>query len=295
MNNEKYEKVRNYHLKWFLFCLALAGLIVAVGLADNAALAGGLKSRSVVYQVTYSDRRIVNLSTPPATDKGILLVTKITATNSALPGYETISTGNTPIEELNPQRTVEQQMRWDCSEWVIGNRRNPKASVVRWEAPQGRTAVRIQNVLHWVTESGNQIKTAQARLKSAKTPDAITLALRDLDNARRAQQQATMAVGELQADLLRGGISTGNFPPPRQHVLPDNAVDTLTTSPSGYPPNQPVLRSHVNIGGYFGGGGLGGWNRNRWNWPVAGNIDIYQETPNPDYDTGPRVIIREQK
>ena len=260
MNNEKYGNFRNFRLKCFLYCQSLVAIMIAIAMVNDITLAKKPQSISVVYQVTYSDRRIVNLSTPPATEKGILLVTKITSTNSALPGYETISTGNTPIEELNPQRTVEQQMRWDGSAWVIGNRRSPGVPIVRWRPPLGKTAVRVQNVLHWVTESGNQIKIAQTRLKAAKTQDAITLALRDLQRAREAQQQATLAVGELQADLLHGGISTGSFSPPRGHVLPGNAVDRLSpspTSPNGYPPNQPILRSYVNMGGYFGGVGTG--------------------------------------
>lgn len=290
MNNEKYERIKNFRLKCLLYCWALAVLLNTTGLANDTLLAGDSQSRSVLYQVTYSDRRIVNLTTPPAAEKGILLVTRITATSSALPGYETRSTGNTPIEEFNPQRTVEQQMRWNGSQWVVGSSVNAKITVARLQGPQGRTAVRIQNVLHWITESGNHIKDAQARLKASKASEAILLTLRDLKHARQTQRQATMAVGELKANLLHGEISVGSFPPPRKHVLPYNAVEMLTA-----PGNQPVLRSEVNIGGYFGDRGRRGWKSNKWRWPVAGNVDVYQETPNPDYDTGPRVIIREQK
>ncbi len=281
-----------------VFYLILAGGLAVICVTDSPARAGGAESRTVLYQVTYADRRIVNLTTPPTTDRGILLVTRITSTNSALPGYETVSTGNTPIEELNPQRTVEQQLSWNGSAWVAEGDQNAQKPTMPLQGSQGRTAVRVQNVLHWVTESGNQLKTAQARLETAKKQDDIILALRDIERASQALKLATLAVGELQTTLLKGGISTGSMPPPTaDQVLPDNAVDTLATSPDGYPPNQPVLKSHVNVSGYVGGlGTWGGWSpRGRDAWPIAGDVDVYQETPNPDYDTGPRVIIREQK
>ena len=289
-NGNFYRKSRK---KFFCYLqlTALAAVILTV-----AGIAVASESESVVYQVTYSDRRIENHTTPPDTNKGILLVTEIKSTNSALPGYETISTGNTPIEELNPQRTVERQMYWNGSAWTTIDKKNSKPPAVQWQGPNGTVAVRVQNVLQWVTESGNQIKIAQVRLRSAKNPEAITLAIRDLEQALQSQQQAVLAVGELQANLLKGGISTGNFPQPQQPVPVCGGADTVSTSSDGYPPNQPVLRSHVNVNGYLGGwGGWGGYPGRRWAWPVAGNVDVYQEMPNPDYDTGPRVIIREQK
>lgn len=290
VKSEQNKKIDSFCLKWWAFA---AGLIIAIGPVNEATLASDSQSESVVYQVTYSDRRIVNLPSPPRTNKGILLVTKISTTRSALPGYETISTGNTPVEELNPQRTVEKQMWWDGSAWVSENKPGPRSSTPQLHKPEGIMAVRVQNVLHWVMLSGNQITIAQARLRAAKKNSDITLALRDLEQARHAQQQAILAVGELQAILLRGGVSTGATPQPLRNVPPaSTSTATLSTAPNGYPPNQPVLKSRVSVGGYLGNWNAGG---SEWGWPMGGAVDIYQETPNPDYDTGPRVIIREQK
>ncbi|GEM_PF-2219803 len=277
----------------------LTGLMCVVLLLIASRGMAGRQSSSTVYQVTYADRRIVNLPAPPGTNEGVLLVTRISTTRSALPSYETTSTGNAPIEQLNPARTVEQQMRWDGKAWVAGNKPSKARPTVQWQKPQSRTAVQVQNVLLWVTESGNKIRIAQARLDQAKGPQAIALALRDIQQALHAQQQATLAVGQLQATLGQKGVATGRqtsaaTPTACQSAYPQSTMgngDVVSTSPSGYPPNQPVLRSRVSVGGYFGDWHTGSGN---WPWPVGGTADIYQETPNPDYDTGPRVIIREE-
>ena len=277
----------------------LAWLMCTVLLLQASPSLAGQRSSSAVYQVTYADRRIENLPAPPRTNEGILLVTRISTTRSALPSYETTSTGNAPVEQLNPARTVEQQMQWDGKGWVAGNKPAQARPGAGRQKPQNLTAVRVQNVLLWVTESGNKIRIAQARLNQAKGPQAVTLALRDLAQALHAQQQATLAVGQLQAALGQNGVATGmQVPTAGPGSCPSIQTQstmgnggTVSTSPSGYPPNQPVLRSRVNVGGYFGNWQSGSGN---WPWPVGGTADIYQETPNPDYDTGPRVIIRKE-
>ena len=115
-----------------------------------------------------------------------MLVTRISTTRSALPSYETTSTGNAPVEQLNPARTVEQQMQWDGKGWVVRSKPAQARPGAGRQKPQNLTAVRVQNVLLWVTESGNKIRIAQARLNQAKGPQAVTLALRDLTQALHA-------------------------------------------------------------------------------------------------------------
>lgn len=283
------------------------------------------QSTSVIYQVTYTNKSIQNHNDPPKTNKGILMVTRITRTNSSLPSTETISTGNQSMEMLNPGRTQETQLTWNGQAWIPAVKLQPKAKPAptasparapggqtstaapaetlhsptpRRVSPQAMNAVEVrkkmQEIMELLSVSERAIRQAETQVAMvANTPSAAQNAQKSLAQARQTQQQIMTTLIQLKGQL---GIRHPQAPA-------QAAASTPSTAPPAQPGfwqpkdlNRPIippatLNTNIAVSGNVGYGWPGACG-----WPfLGGNVMIQKQEPNPDFDVGPRVIIREQE
>ncbi|MBN1553865.1 MAG: hypothetical protein JXA11_03915 [Phycisphaerae bacterium] len=301
---------------WWLL-VAICAVVFGISIPCRSDNPQG-ESSSVIYQVTYSDKSIRNLPDPPTTNQGILMVTRITRTNSSLPSTETVSTGNQSMEMLNPGRTQETQLTWDGLAWTSAVKISspplpapPPAAAARQRVPSlkkpgaaqrdlppsrgpqrnmtsGEVCDEIQKIMELLSVSERALREAEQKLVSGvDVPQDADAATRALEEAREAQQKAMTTVIQLKSSLRQSPMQTAG------------TTNTLrTTAPrKSYDPNRPILPpptldTNINVNGIYGGGWPGGG----WGWPgFGGNVMIQSQQPNPDFDVGPRVIIREQK
>lgn len=202
---------------WRQLCswwLVLTVLIVAAWLIcpPNVSAEGPVSSETF-YQVTYKDRTIKNLPDPPDTNEGIVMVVRVSRFESSLPGYETISTGNQPVESLNPGRTVNTKLRWDGEAWIdpqeaqrvqVDPQNKPRNHDQAETRHRKELLSRIQQVLEMVSSAEQSVASAQKQLDAAgQDPQAIRKARDALHQAKTSQQQAFVALMKLQVELSR--------------------------------------------------------------------------------------------
>lgn len=269
------------------------------------------ESTTVFYQVTYQDKTVENLPEPPTTNEGILMVTRITRTNSSLGGTKTVSTGNQSIEMFNPGRTQETQLRWDGSAWRPAVRLSdhppspsrrktgrpaddgtePKESSAPRPAARplspDEIAAQMQKIMELIGISDRALRRAEQSLAAADSPQAIRAAEKALEEARQAQQSVLTELVLLKAALR-------DQPPARRYSsLAPTTPPVSAGNDSAYDPNRPITPPPT-LDTSIGVSGWGGWPDEPWGWP-GGNVMIQTQQPNPDFDTGPRVIVREQE
>ncbi|MCD4824387.1 MAG: hypothetical protein K8S55_07260 [Phycisphaerae bacterium] len=263
MNACELEKLLKRNWKW------LGGLAILLGatwLANELAPAAEpTTSTDVFYQVTYTDRTIKNLPEAPRTNVGVMMVTRVAHFTSSAPQYNTVSTGNAPLEVLNPSRTVSTKLKWDGKAWVAAVKAPPtrQKAPAAGPAPPADIATELQKIRQAVAAAEKAIALADKALStSASNPAALT-------NAREALADAKKSLATVRQQIQTVAAK----------------VNTPSRAP-GPPAGPPAtLSTDLHVEGY------GGWGRRRWGWG-CGNVSIHKEEPNPDYDTGPRVIIR---
>jgi hypothetical protein len=147
-------------------------------------------------------------------------------------------------------------------------------------------------------EGERKLNVAMAHPEAGPASGFYYVAYADTDNDGRPDKLIARSPFA-QADRP-GGWTKWSFKTDHQRVYVGNAWDrpdtrVYSTTPDcvgedGYDPNKPTLSTDVWFSGYVGGedGFCGGKY-----WPYLSNIRVHEERPNPDYDTGPRVIIRE--
>lgn len=257
--------------EWMTCGSVLAVMAVGMLYLTSRVSAGQDSNATVYYQVTYKNGEIKDLPSPPKTGEGILMVVKFVRYDKELPSAETVSTGNQPIEMLNPPRTSSTQFTWNGQAWVPAiEPRQPRSA-----RPAGRTARAASVSADPYAQAEQYLTAARKAVKQAR----IDLSAGQTDQARQQLDRAAEQHQQLAVALARLRVA------PRPAVADRPARDPHTPNP---PP--PVLRGATDYNGPVepaGWGGLGGW-------PYFGNVSTYTERPNPDYDTGPRVIIREQ-
>jgi hypothetical protein len=321
MNVQQQKKIHRTLWLWWLVVICFATLLWMTVPCWSDDPRG--QSTSVIYQVTYKDKTIKNLTDPPTTNENILMVTRITRTNSSLPSTETISTGNQPMEMYNPGRTQETQLRWNGQAWTpavivkskpkpvpaAAPRPTPPRDVIQTpleesvvadggvpprqripRRPANIAEIRdtVQEIMELLSVSDRALHQAQQQVAMAgEDPEAIRDAGESLARARKAQQEVTTNLIQLKMSL---GIRQN---PPRPRVA--QASPASPGAPT-YDPNRPitpppVLNTNIAVNGAFGYGWPGACG-----WPYfGGNVMIQKQEPNPDFDTGPRVIVREQE
>lgn len=263
---------RKQLLEWLTCATVLAVMGVGMLYLTSRVAAGQDANATVYYQVTYENGEIKDLPTAPQTNQGILMVVKFVRYDKELPSAVTVSTGNQPVEMLNPARTTSTQLTWNGQAWVnaVAPRTpqpNSQAPATAPPAAQPRRDDPTAELEEHLTVARRAVEQARIDLAAGKTADAQ----KQLSRAIDAHQQLSAAIARLR---VSPAVATARA----------NAQDpNVPQSP------PPVLRSETNYSGPVdpGWGGLGGW-------PYFGNVSTCSERPNPDYDTGPRVIIREQ-
>jgi hypothetical protein len=319
MDTPRHKRIRRILWAWWLVLVVFLVVLwsAAPARADDDPQGS---SSSVIYQVTYQDRSIRNLTEPPKTDKGILMVVRITRTNSALPSSETVSTGNQSVEMLNPGRTQMTQLEWDGKAWTSAvkikdpppdsptpiRKRSaaepaPAADPTATPPPRERpispreVSEKLQKVMELLGVADRAIQQAESQIAILRqdSPAAATSTQQAITEARKAQQEIVSTVIDLKDQLAK------IRPDPVAEKDAAAAAPTESTAEPGEPAYDPnrvvpppaVLRTNVDA--------TGCWENSGWSgcpgWPYFGSASIYTEEPNPDYDVGPRVIIREQK
>jgi hypothetical protein len=282
--------VRKRYRQAWLWLGVVAMFLVGIGLAwlvRPASAETRDESTSVYYQVTYADGEIKDLATAPRTNTNILMVTKITQYQSDLVGYEAVSTGNQTIESLNPTRTVQTQLEWDGTSWAPAVKprqqapAQPAAAPVRpaGGAEQPLPASSAALLEQSLAEAARAIAEADQKLSTAAAePGGLTAARKALARAMAALQTSQ----QIASRASQPGATTpaGSAGPSRDVASGYRSV----TKP------QPVLTTTVNAEAMPWAypcmpGGWGEW---------GGNASVVTQQPNPDYDIGPRVIIREE-
>lgn len=243
------------------------------------------ESTSVYYQVTYTGGTIKDLASAPRSNTNIVMVTKITQYQSDLPGYEAVSTGNQTIESLNPTRTIQTQLEWDGTSWapaVKPRQQTPAPASPAPTSPAGGatippdTAGQLEQSL---AEAARAVAEADAKLNTAAAEPG------GLEAARKALARAMAALQTSQQ--LASRAAQPNTTTPAGSAGPTRNV---ASGYSGVTKPHPVLTTAVNAESLPWAypcmpGGWGEW---------GGNASVVTQQPNPDYDTGPRVIIREE-
>lgn len=168
-------------------------------------------SGTIYYQVTYSDGKVEQRNTPPPTQAGIEQVSRVARYEPELPSYETLSTGNAPVENLNPGRTVTTEMTWDGQKWTPQVTDNPiKAAQRRREGtprPQPQPASvaddavraeKLTQAIQAVNRLGESLDAIDQTLANG-TADAAAKARLELLHARQLQAKAMAALIAMQA------------------------------------------------------------------------------------------------
>ena len=227
-------------------CLFLCMMFPAILYSDGRRDSGV----SVLYQVTRNDRSVRNQPDPPGSNEGIRMVIKIVRYDSALPGTETVSTGNQQIEKLNPPRIIKTQLKWNGRKWVPAI--TPERKVARTPSATSATLSLAMGELERVAEElqGEPDKKDLARLEKSLRNVIAVLSL--------VGKQVDGAGNERHGDQSDGPPAT--------------------------------LRERVKAEGELRRGSR--YHRGRVG--IDGAVDIETEEPNPDYDVGPRVKIREK-
>jgi len=315
MNMQRQKKIHRILWLWLLGVISFAVLLWLTAPCGADDPQG--ESASVIYQVTYKDKSIQNLNDPPTTNKDILMVTRITRTNSSLPSTETVSTGNQSMEMLNPGRTQETQLRWNGQAWtpavkikanskptpppaspapppaeenvVTDGNDLPRRRASRHSTNIAEVRDKIQQIMELLSVSDRALHQAEQQVAmAADTPDAAQNAERSLAQARQAHQEVMTNLIQLKSSL--GLLQAQPVNPPVAQAAPG------PQSNPPYDPNRPItppptLNTNIAVNGNFGYGWPGACG-----WPYfGGNATIQTQEPNPDFDTGPRVIVREQK
>lgn len=319
MNMQRHFKMHRILWLWWLGVLSF-GVLLWLSAPCEADDPEG-ESSSVIYQVTYTDKSIQNLNDPPATNKDILMVTRITSTNSSLPSTETVSTGNQSMEMFNPGRTQETQLHWDGRTWTpavkIKAKPRPAPAMASSAPPTSEESVaaygnelppqtvsrrpmnasdireKMQEIMELLSVSDRALRQAEQQVAmAADTPAAAQEAERSLAQARKAHQDVMTGMIQLKTSL---GLLQA---PPANCAVAQTSPDPQPQQNQPYDPNRPitppaVLNTNIAVNGAFGSGY--GW-PGACGWPYfGGNVAIQNQEPNPDFDTGPRVIVREQE
>ena len=220
-------------------------------------------STSVYYQVTYKNKSVRDLSLPPKTNKDIISVTKIVTFRSSLPGYETVSTGNTHIQDLNPVRTVSTSLIWNGKSW---------SPAVRLPEPTDKSSTlavgQIKKLAQNLVDLGAKIDAIDNQLNDFANPNAPDNLRKLAANVKTLKNSALQNLVTLINGKSAGAQKCANYKIP------------------------PILRSNI----YFTGLGLGYLRicPNCSSVLPFGSASIQIQQPNPDYDQGPRVKIREK-
>lgn len=325
MNMQRQKKMHRILWLWWLGILGFS-ILLWTGSPSEADDPQG-RSSSVIYQVTYQDKSIRNLPDPPDTNEGILMVMRITRTNSSLPRTETLSTGNQSMELLNPGRTQETQLHWNGQSWtpavkikpkpvtpsaypvrparfappkpeessvnqnvIADDGVSPRARATDHERNPTELREKIQRIMELLSVSDRALRRAEQQVAmAANAPEAMQNAEQSLVEARQAHQEAMTNIIQLKSSLGLRRTRKANLTAVAQ-------TPTATPQPP-YDPNRPitpppVLNTNIAANGYCGGYGWPG----ACGWPCfGGNVMIQSQQPNPDFDAGPRVIIREQE
>ncbi|NBB95968.1 MAG: hypothetical protein GVY16_09565 [Planctomycetes bacterium] len=189
---------------WLIGLAAMTAVLLLAGSfaeAEDALPVDG----TIYYVVTYSDGTIEQRSAPPPTDAGIRSVSRVARYEPELPSYETATTGNEPVEVLNPGRTVTTEMHWNGRLWVAQVTDSPiKRAARRRQAPPRQAAAstldvrRVADAIEAVNRLGEAIDAARQQLDAAD-PDAKAKAQLQLTRASNLHQQATAALIALQS------------------------------------------------------------------------------------------------
>ena len=245
-----------------------AGIISAtssnVALAEKTEKQKSIRkiSTSVYYQVTYKNKTIRDLSAAPTTNKDILSVTKIVTFRSSWPGYETVSTGNTHIQNLNPVRTVSTSLMWNGKSWA------PAVNLPEPTDKSSSLAVsEIKKLAKNLVDLDSKLNAVDNQLNDFANPNAP-------DNLRKLASEMKSIKNKALKNLLI--------------LVNGKSANSAKCKPYRAP---AVLTDNI----YFSGLGLG-YLRICPNCscvlPFSASVRVQQ--PNPDYDERPRVKIRQK-
>lgn len=168
--------------------------------------APAVPSGTVFYQVTYNDGTIRNLPAVPTENGGIHSVLRVARYEPELPGYVAVSTGNTPVEVLNPGRTARNSMHWDGQAWVadLAPTPPPKAGAAADPAALRAVLADLQACLAQLDAIGEDIQAARAAPGGDATtrPAAPNPALAKAEADRRKAVLLLMRAQARLADLV---------------------------------------------------------------------------------------------
>ncbi len=238
-------KGRRLRWTWLIVMAAMAAVLLIGGslasAQDELPVAG-----TIYYQITYSDGTVEQRSTPPPTKAGIQSVSRVARYEPELPSYETASTGNAPVENLNPGRTVMTEMTWDGSKWAPQITDSPIKAAQRRRrgeaappsaadaAAKARHAQQLATAMEAVNRLGQSLDELNGLLESDASESAARARL-ELLQARQLHIQAMTALiamqsqGRENAQSLPTGIKpVGRIVAGRQ--LTENGRDDLPLS-----------------------------------------------------------------
>jgi hypothetical protein len=194
---------------WLIVAASMAAVLLIggslAGAQDALPVAG-----TIYYQVTYSDGTVEQRNTPPPTNAGIRSVSRVARYEPELPSYETASTGNAPVENLNPGRTVVTEMTWDGSKWAPQITDSPIKAAQRRKhgqpsrptdaetAAQARRAQHLAAAIDAVNRLGQSLEQANELLEQDASESA-TKARLELLQARQLHIQAMTALIAVQS------------------------------------------------------------------------------------------------
>lgn len=189
---------------------------LAIGVLGLAKLATGedYANATVYYQVTYDDGTVRDQAQLPPDDTGIKTVLRIARYESELPSYETVTTGNQPVEVLNPGRTIKTTLLWTGRDWqpaILPRGAENSADC------NGLDVRAVASLLGKLTAAMTELQSATDSLRQAETvlgqsadPQQRQGALLKLQQAREAHsrlQTALLAMQSRLGEVLAGGGS----------------------------------------------------------------------------------------
>jgi len=179
-------------------------------------------ARTVYYQVAHAGGRIQQADQVPRTSRNIRTVIRVIRIEPPGGGSVIVSTGPMPVIEINPVRTVKQELTWNGKAWVGPQpaRRPPaprRGAATKEPSPaevveaERRRLETVLTVLHAkLKDLDHQVAETRRKLAKARTKADKKAARADAAKAGLRRDDCVKAVGQYRRQLdALGGAAGG--------------------------------------------------------------------------------------
>lgn len=165
--------------------IPIVAILAAVLAGPQLLTAGPGRSRTVYYQVTYSDGTVKDLSQLPATNENIHRVMRIIRLGDNEKSYKVLSSVGPVLTISNDGRTITQDMTWDGKKWT---------PVTFEDESKGKADAELKSKM--------QARLIELLRKRPTLKNATVAAKLNLKEARKADDEAALSRAKLIVDGL---------------------------------------------------------------------------------------------